>query len=60
MPQPALDIHKYLSFVLPPLQEKYPPGTGGTGARSDFSGNLQSVETVENFQDLTLDCEYKR
>lgn len=57
MPQPALDIHKYLKFALPPVGEKYPPGTGGTGARADWNGDLQGIETLENFGDMVTACE---
>jgi len=59
MPQPPLDIHKYLKFVLPPVAERYPPGTGGTGARSEWpEGTLKGIETVDDFSKLVTDCEY--
>jgi hypothetical protein len=59
MPQPALDIHKYLKFALPAVSEKYPPGTGGTGARSEWpEGTLKGIETLDNFGELVTACEY--
>jgi hypothetical protein len=57
MPQPALDIHKFLKFSLPQITEKYPPGTGGTGSRSEWNGSLKGVETIPNFRELVAECE---
>ncbi|OCF78154.1 hypothetical protein I204_00091 [Kwoniella mangroviensis CBS 8886] len=51
MPQPPLDLNKYLSTPLPHLREQYPPGTGGTGPRAEFSGDLKGVQEIENFDD---------
>ena len=57
MPQPALDIVKYLSKPLPALREAYPPGTGGTGPRADWDGSLKSVQVIDNFAQQVKDCE---
>ncbi|GFZ42817.1 hypothetical protein JCM24511_00535 [Saitozyma sp. JCM 24511] len=52
MPQPPLDIVKYLGTPLIPLREQYPPGTGGTGPRADWAeGTLKGVEVIQDFED---------
>lgn len=58
MPQPPLDVRKYLSFQLPHIHEKYPPGTGGTGPRVSWDGNLKGVEVIDNFGQDVKKCEY--
>lgn len=61
MPQPSLDIHKYLDHTLPHLYEKYPPGTGGTGARTNWpEGTIKAIEVVPNFAHLAKDCKWSR
>lgn len=58
MPQPALDVIKYLSSPLPALREQYPPGTGGTGARAEWSeGTLKGVEVLDGFKESVDKCE---
>ncbi|KAL7419787.1 hypothetical protein Q5752_005703 [Cryptotrichosporon argae] len=50
MPQPPLDIPKYLASPLPPLREAYPPGTGGTGPRASWpEGTLKGVQVLDDF-----------
>ena len=49
MPQAPVDVPKYFDKPLPYLQEKYPPGTGGTGPRADWEGNLKGVEVIDDF-----------
>lgn len=57
MPQPPLDIVKYLSKPLPNLREQYPPGTGGTGPRAEWNeGTLKSVQVIEGFNDQVQKC----
>ena len=57
MPQPPLDIVKYLTKPLPNLREQYPPGTGGTGPRSDWpEGTLETIEVIEGFNDHVQTC----
>ncbi|WVR04016.1 hypothetical protein IAU60_001015 [Kwoniella sp. DSM 27419] len=51
MPQPPLDLNKYLGHPLPPLRESYPPGTGGTGPRAEFGGSLKGVQVIDDFAD---------
>ncbi|KAK1920913.1 hypothetical protein DB88DRAFT_501487 [Papiliotrema laurentii] len=51
MPQPPLDIVKYLSKPLPNLREQYPPGTGGTGPRAEWDGTLKSVQVIDGFNE---------
>lgn len=59
MPQPPVDVHKYFNQPLPRIADKYPPGTGGTGARKEWSeGTLKGVEVVENFGSLVSDCKH--
>jgi hypothetical protein len=61
MPQPPIEIVKYLATPLVPLREQYPPGTGGTGARSEWpEGTLKGIEEIEGFQEQVLGCESKR
>ncbi|KAK4689206.1 hypothetical protein P7C73_g908, partial [Tremellales sp. Uapishka_1] len=50
MPQPPIELHKYLASPLPQLREQYPPGTGGTGPRESWEGNLKGVEVIEGFE----------
>ncbi|WVF66843.1 hypothetical protein IAT40_001585 [Kwoniella sp. CBS 6097] len=54
MPQPPLDLNKYLTQSLPHLREQYPPGTGGTGPRAEFNGSLKGVQVIEDFEDQVL------
>ena len=57
MPQPPLQIEKYLETPLPHLREQYPPGTGGTGKRSDWSeGTLKGVQVIDDFQAQVKQC----
>ena len=56
MPQPPLDIVKYLSKALPALREAYPPGTGGTGPREDWDGTLKSVQVIDGFEGQVNEC----
>jgi len=57
MPQPPLDIVKYLTKPLPSLREAYPPGTGGTGPRAEWpEGTLKSVQVIEGFGAQVKDC----
>jgi hypothetical protein len=57
MPQPPLDIVKYLGTPLIPVREQYPPGTGGTGPRADWAeGTLKGVEVIQNFGDKVNEC----
>jgi hypothetical protein len=57
MPQPPLDIVKYLGTPLIPLREQYPPGTGGTGPRADWAeGALKGVEVIQDFEDKVNEC----
>lgn len=56
MPQPPVDIHKYFNQALPRIADKYPPGTGGTGARKDWDENLTGVEVIDNFADQVTKC----
>lgn len=57
MPQPPLDVHKYFNKPLWRIADKYPPGTGGTGARSDWSeGNLEGIEIIDDFPQLVKEC----
>ena len=57
MPQPPLDLQKYLSTPLPAVRESYPPGTGGTGPRQDWNeGTLKGVHVIEDFKDLVKAC----
>lgn len=59
MPQPPLDIHKYFTAKLPHIHEKYPPGTGGTGPRSEWpEGTLKGVEVVDDFDSKVKQCTY--
>ncbi|KAK8861368.1 hypothetical protein IAR55_002187 [Kwoniella newhampshirensis] len=51
MPQPPLDLHKYLATPLPALREQYPPGTGGTGPRASWDGSLKGVQEIEGFEE---------
>ncbi|WVQ83590.1 hypothetical protein IAT38_005731 [Cryptococcus sp. DSM 104549] len=51
MPQPPLELHKYLTKPLPVLRENYPPGTGGTGPRAQWDGNLKGVQVIDDFVD---------
>lgn len=60
MPQPALKVAEYLSTPLPALREQYPPGTGGTGPRSEWpEGTLRSVQVVDDFADQVKSCKPK-
>lgn len=57
MPQPPLDIVKYLSKPLPGLREAYPPGQGGTGPRAEWpEGTLKSVQVIDGFSAQVKDC----
>jgi hypothetical protein len=56
MPQPPLDIVKYLSKPLPNLREQYPPGTGGTGPRAEWDGTLKSVQVIDGFNEQVQAC----
>jgi hypothetical protein len=58
MPQPPLDVHKYFNKPLWRIPDKYPPGTGGTGARKEWNENLSGVEVVEDFGKLVQECEF--
>lgn len=61
MPQPPLDIVKYLGTPLIPLREQYPPGTGGTGPRADWAeGTLKGVEVIQDFEDKVNECTCRR
>ncbi|BEI79586.1 hypothetical protein CcaverHIS002_0101150 [Cutaneotrichosporon cavernicola] len=56
MPQPPLDVHKYFNKPLWRIADKYPPGTGGTGARKEWpEGTLTGVEVIEDFDKLVLE-----
>ncbi len=58
MPQPALEVVKYLTTPLPALREQYPPGTGGTGPRKDWSeGTLTGIQVIDGFTNQVNDCE---
>lgn len=57
MPQPSVEIVPYLATPLPPLREAYPPGTGGTGPREEFKGNLQDVEVLKDLSGDVKKCE---
>lgn len=53
MPQAPLDVHKYLNKPLWRIADKYPLGTGGTGARKEWpEGTLEGVEVIEDFKQL--------
>jgi len=56
MPQPPLDVHKYLSNNLPQIRESYPPGTGGTGPRESWDGTLKGVEVIEDLDQKVTEC----
>ena len=57
MPQPPQELVKYLSTPLPQLREQYPPGTGGTGPRSDWSeGTLKGVQVIDDFKARVQQC----
>ncbi|CAD6576840.1 MAG: hypothetical protein TREMPRED_001782 [Tremellales sp. Tagirdzhanova-0007] len=54
MPQPPLEVSKYLASPLPSLREQYPPGTGGTGPRAEWpEGTLNGVQEIDDFRQLT-------
>ncbi|ORX36378.1 hypothetical protein BD324DRAFT_491848 [Kockovaella imperatae] len=56
MPQRPQELVKYLSTPLPQLREQYPPGTGGTGPRSDWSeGTLKTVQVIDDFEQQVKD-----
>lgn len=57
MPQPTVEIGPYLSTPLPPLREAYPPGTGGTGPRSEWNGELKRVGVLEGLEGEVEKCE---
>ncbi|RXK41434.1 hypothetical protein M231_01340 [Tremella mesenterica] len=52
MPQPSIQLKKYLCTPLPTLREQYPPGTGGTGPRAEWpQGTLKGVQVIDGFVD---------
>lgn len=51
MPQPPLDVQKYLSKPLPQIRESYPPGTGGTGPRAEWEGSLKGVQVIDDLNE---------
>ena len=58
MPQPPIEIKKYLETPLPSLREQYPPGTGGTGPRAQWpEGTLKSVQVMDDFDAAAKKCE---
>ena len=58
MPQPPLEVSKYLCTPLPSLREQYPPGTGGTGPRAEWpEGTLDGVQEINDFRQLTSACQ---
>ena len=57
MPQPTVEIVPYLATPLPPLRESYPPGTGGTGPRSEFKGALKTVDVIKGLEGDVEKCE---
>lgn len=60
MPQPPIDVKKYLGKELPPLREQYPPGTGGTGPRESWDGSLKTVQVIDDFSEQVKECEWLR
>lgn len=56
MPQPPLDVHKYLSNNLPQIREQYPPGTGGTGPRENWEGTLKAVQVIDDLDSKVTEC----
>jgi hypothetical protein len=56
MPQPAFEVKKYLSAPLPQIREQYPPGTGGTGPRATWDGNLKGVEVIDDLDEKVKQC----
>ncbi len=58
MPQPPLEVAKYLASPLPALREQYPPGTGGTGPRAEWpEGTLKGVQEIDGFEQSVSTCE---
>ena len=58
MPQPPIEIKKYLETPLPSLREQYPPGTGGTGPRAQWpEGTLKTVQVMDDFDAAAKKCE---
>lgn len=58
MPQPTVQIGDYLSTPLPRLREAYPPGTGGTGPRSEWNGTLKTVGVLQDLEGQVKKCEF--
>ena len=56
MPQPPFEVAKYLSKPLPHIRESYPPGTGGTGPRASWDGNLKGVEVIDDLDKRVTKC----